>query len=151
MVDLEPVIARAEEEVARQLPPEVSAFSEVAEVILRERAHEGVFVVPQPRVRIVIRKIHAGVAVDHIDDHGDAVLVRNIDELLEIRALAETLVDAEIADREIAPVDRDSHIGERHDLDRIHTEIAEIGHDVAGAIEIAPELGNVDLIEDEVR
>ena len=57
---------------------------------------------------------------------------------LEIRTLPEAFVDAEISDREIAPVDRDAHIGERHDLYRIHTEVAEIGHDVAGAVEIAP-------------
>ena len=151
MVDLEPVVARTEEEVARELPAEVSAFSEVAEVVLRKRAHEGIFVVLQSRVRIVIRKIHTSVAVDHIDDHGDAVLVCDIDELLEIRTLPEAFVDAEISDREIAPVDRNSHIRERHDLYRIHTEIAEIGHDVAGAVEIAPEFGNVDLIDDEVR
>src|SRR5690349_10552300 len=106
-----------EEEVTRQLPGEICALAEVAEVVLGKRSHEGVLVVLQPRVRVIIGEVHACVSVHHIDDHSDAVLVAQIHKCLEIRTLTEAFIDAEVADRQIAPIDRNSDVRQRHDLD----------------------------------
>ena len=97
------MVIDAEEVITRQLAVEVGALAEAIEVILGERPHERVLAVVQPGVRIVIGKVDARVAVDHVDDDGDAVLVRDVDQLLKIRAIAEALVDAEVADREDNP------------------------------------------------
>src|SRR5262249_40347899 len=136
VIDVEPVVVRREEEVARQLAGEIRTLSKVAEVVLCKRSHKWVIAITQSRVRIVIGKIHTGMAIHGIHDYRDAMLVSDIDQLLEVRALAKPLVHPEISDREITPVDRRPHVGERHDFDRVDPEVAEIGHEIMRTIKI---------------
>ena len=124
MVHVEPVMVDREEIVTRELAIEVGALAEVAEIILGKWAHEGIFAVLKPRVGIVIGKVYTRMAVHHIDDDSDAVLVADVDESLEIRALAKPLVDPEVADRQIPPIYRTAHVRERHDLDGVDAEIS---------------------------
>jgi hypothetical protein len=150
VVDLQPVVIHGVEVVAGQRSVEVGALSEAAEVVLGEGPHERVFVEAQARVGVAIREVHAGVAVHGVEDHRDAVLVRHVDQLLEVRALAEPLVHAEVPDGQVPPVHRPGHVRQRHHLDGVHTEIVQVGHEVASALEVAAELGDVDLVEDEI-
>ena len=62
-----------------------------------------------------------------VDDHRDAVLVGGVDERLEVGALAEALVDAEVADRQETPVDRRADVGQRHHLDGVDAQIGQVG------------------------
>src|SRR5262249_61451934 len=106
--------------------------------------HERIVTVLEARVGVVVGKIHARVAVDHIDDDGDAVLVAHVDKRLEIRALAEAFVHTKVSDGEITPVNRAPDIRQRHDLEPMYAEIFQVSDDVTHALEIAAELGNVD-------
>src|SRR5262249_59562598 len=65
--------------------------------------------------------------------------------------LAEAFVHSEIADRQITPIDGASDVRQWHDLDCVDAEILQIGDNAAHALEIAAELGNVDLVEHQVR
>src|SRR5262249_16990629 len=151
VIGIEPVVVDSEKIIAPELTIVVGALAEVAEEVLRKRSHEGILAVLQPRVGVVIGEIHARVAVDHIDDDGDAVLVANVNKRVEVRALAEAFVHSEIADRQITPIDGASDVRQWHDLDCVDAEILQIGDNAAHALEIAAELGNVDLVEHQVR
>src|SRR4051812_5480114 len=89
-------------------------------------------------------------AVHHIDDDSDAVLVADVDESLEIQALAKPLVDPEVADRQISPIHRTAHVRERHDLDGVDAEISQVRNPITKLIEIAGKLSDVNLVEDQV-
>src|SRR5258707_15789103 len=78
------------------------------------------------------------------------MLVGNIDRLLEVRSLAEPFVNSEIANRKVAPVNRRGDVRKRHHLESIHTKIAQISHQVARTLQVATELGDVDLVEDQI-
>jgi hypothetical protein len=88
--------------------------------------------------------------IDGVDDDRDAVLMRDVDQLLEIGPFAEALVDPEVPDRQVAPVHRAGHVRQRHHLDGVDAEVGQIGHELARAVEVAAELGDVDLVEDLV-
>jgi hypothetical protein len=78
------------------------------------------------------------------------MLVAEVDESLAIGALAEALIDPEIADWELTPIDRGADVRKRHNLDRIDPEVGEVGNDVPDPIQVAAELHDVDFIENEV-
>ena len=113
-----------EEVVARQLPLEVGTFAEIAEVVLCKGPHERVVAIVQACVGVVVRKIDTGMPVDDVDNDSEAVLMGDVHDLLKIRSLAEALVDPKITDRQITPIDRDADVGERHELDARHAEVA---------------------------
>ena len=79
------------------------------------------------------------------------MLMAEVDESLEIGALTEALIDPEIADWEITPIDRGADVRKRHNLDRIDPEVGEVGDDITDTIQVAAELPDVDFVKDEVR
>src|SRR6185436_10843143 len=98
--------------IARELESKVGALAEVAEIILREGSHERVLAIFEARVGVEIWEAHTGVTVDNIDDDCDAMLMGDVDHLLEVGSLAEPFVNAEIPDGEIAPVNRGGDVRE---------------------------------------
>ena len=105
MINIQPMVIHAEEIVPRELPGKVGAFAEIAEIVLGKGAHKGILMISETGVGVIIGKVNAGVAVHHVDNDGDAVLMRYVDELLKIGALPESLIHAEVPDRQITPVD----------------------------------------------
>ena len=65
-------------------------------------------------------------AIDDVEDDGEAELVGLIDETLEVGAVAEALVHAEEADRLEAPVDSGLHIRDRHHFDAVDAKIRKV-------------------------
>ena len=110
VIDVEPVMIHGEKIIACQLAIEVSALAEIAEVVFREGSHERIFAIPEPRVGIEVGKVDPGVPVHRINDNGDAMLMRNINESLKIGPLPKAFVYSEVTDRKIAPVYRRGHV-----------------------------------------
>src|ERR1700730_3895035 len=106
--------------------------------------------VTQAGIGVVVGKIDTGMSVNDIDNDRDTMLVRDIDELLKVRASAKALVDAKITDREITPVNRHADVRQGHDLDGVDSEVAEIRHSVTRPIEVAAQLGYIHFIEDQI-
>jgi len=150
MVGVEPVMIDGKKIVARELVREVSALSKIREIVFRERPHERVLAITKPGVCVVIREVDSGMAVNDIDDDGDPMLVANIDQGLEVGPASEALVHTEIADRQITPVNGRADIRQGHDLDRIHAKVGEIGNDLSHLIQVAPKLGDINFVYDEV-
>src|SRR5215831_13311802 len=151
VIHLQPVMVHGQEVVTRKLASEIGALSKIAEIILGEWAHEWVFAILETRIGVEVGEIDPRVAIDGIDDDGDAMLVGDVDQLLKICSLPESLVDPEEPDGKVSPIDRAGHVRERHHLDGIHPEVPQIGDQVARALEIAAELRDVDLIHHQIR
>ena len=123
MIDREPVAVDGVEEVLHERPDEIRAL---AEHVLGEAAEEGVLRIPQAPIQLAVREVARRVAVDRIEDHGDAAPVRSLDQPLQVGTIAEALVDTEVADGQEAPVHGHRHVGHRHDLEAVDAEIREV-------------------------
>jgi hypothetical protein len=76
--------------------------------------------------------------------------VGRLDEALEGAPVAEALVHAEQPDGLEAPVDRALHVGDRHDLEAVHPQVAQVGQFGRGGLEVGGELLEHQLVDDQV-
>src|SRR5215471_4344531 len=72
--------------------------------------------------------------------------MRRIDKALKVLPIAEALIDAEIPDRQEAPIDLHADIGHRHDLHAVDAEISQVRETVDRAINAAAELVQHQLV-----
>ena len=135
------------EEIPRELAREIRAL---AVHVLGEGAQERVLVISQPPVQLAVGEVTRGVSVHGIEDHGNSTLMRGLHETLHVGAIAEALVDAEVADGQKSPVHGHGYIRHRHDLEAIDAEIREIVEPTDGAIDAVGELIEHQLIDDEI-
>jgi hypothetical protein len=66
------------------------------------------------------------VVVDDVDLHGDAALVRFIDEMLEGVRATVSLLDGKEGDRIVTPAVPAVELADRHESDHVHPEVAEV-------------------------
>ncbi len=90
--------------------------------------------------------------VDHIERHGETTLVAGVDEVHEPGRTAIARLHRIGIDAVVAPVALAGELGDRHDLDRGHAEVAERvevrDRGVEGAL--GGERADVELVEDEL-
>lgn len=88
--------------------------------------------------------------VDGIDDDRQLPRVRRVHERLELVVPAEALVNAEVADRKIAPVNLAGQVDDGHDAQAVDAEVGEVVESLYCAVEVDVELGQVDLVHRQV-
>ena len=120
------------------------------EHILRKRSHERVLTIAELRIDVLVRKISAGVAIHHIEDHGNPVLVRDVDESLKVEAIAEPLIDAKISDRLEAPVQSGFDVGDRHHFNAVDSEIAQVSETPRRVLQILAEFVKHHFVHDQL-
>jgi hypothetical protein len=73
-----------------------------------------------------------------------------VDEALEVAAPAEPLVDAEVADGQVTPVDLGGDVADRHELQAGDAQVGQVPEPCDGAVKVTGELGQVQLVDDEI-
>src|SRR5215207_6175641 len=76
--------------------------------------------------------------------------VGGINQALQIAPPAESLVDPEVADRQVAPIDREPDVGDRHELEAGHPKVGQVVEAGDGTVDVAAELANHHLVDDQV-
>src|SRR5207245_1213241 len=89
--------------------------------------------------------------VDDIQDSGQAVQMAGIDQTLHRLWTAVGVMRGEKVDAVVTPAPRAGELGHRHDLDRIHAELDQLGEALDRRIECSGggERADVKLVEDE--
>ena len=102
----------------------------------------------KPRQEVADR---AEVVVDDIQDHGQAGQMARVDKTLHRLGTAIGLVGREQVDAVVTPAARAGELGHRHDLDRIHAELDQVGEALDRGIERSGggERADVKLVQDE--
>src|SRR5271170_7073775 len=85
--------------------------------------------------------------VHRVDNHRDAVLVAQIDELLKSRRLAKSFSDAEVPDWIVTPVNGCQHIRNRHHLDTVDPEVSKIWQLLDRATQSVAKLADHQLVD----